>query len=275
MSERSSGRRRLAAAVIAVAVLTVTPLAVTAADRFTDVPNSNVFHDNISWLADAGVTKGCNPPANTEFCPGDNVTREQMAAFMQRLAEAKVVDAATAETAGNADNAAMLGGVGPVGYQNVVQAAIGSFAHGTSLGSIGAGAPFEATSVNISVPQAGALVMTGSTGWEGGDVWFTQWIEINQATPCDNWNSTDRLPGSGTEESADSRGASLNSQAIVEAPQGNHTVSLCLWPFSSTANSLNVSVSLIAAYQPVSSGSIVPAGVGPAGDAPAGGPSSR
>lgn len=51
---------------------------------------SNIFHDDIAWLADADVTRGCNPPANTEFCPSDEVTREQMAAFMRRLAENRV-----------------------------------------------------------------------------------------------------------------------------------------------------------------------------------------
>jgi hypothetical protein len=35
-------------------------------------------------LGTAGVTKGCNPPANTKFCPKDPVTREQMAAFLKR-----------------------------------------------------------------------------------------------------------------------------------------------------------------------------------------------
>ena len=48
-----------------------------------DVADDNVFKADIQWLADAGVTKGCNPPANTEFCPEDNVTREQMSAFMR------------------------------------------------------------------------------------------------------------------------------------------------------------------------------------------------
>lgn len=81
------------------------PLASYAADRFTDVPDSNVFHDDITWLADAGVTLGCNPPANDEFCPTDNVRRETMAAFMRRLAVNQVVDAKTAITAENAVNA--------------------------------------------------------------------------------------------------------------------------------------------------------------------------
>jgi Tol biopolymer transport system component len=51
---------------------------------FTDVGSSNIFEDDICWLADQGITRGCNPPANTEFCPTDPVTRGQMAAFLVR-----------------------------------------------------------------------------------------------------------------------------------------------------------------------------------------------
>jgi hypothetical protein len=87
-------RRHVYTLVAAFAVImTIVPLASYAADKFNDVPDSNIFHNDIAWLADAGVTKGCNPPANDEFCPGSNVSREQMAAFMRRLAENKVVDA--------------------------------------------------------------------------------------------------------------------------------------------------------------------------------------
>ncbi|VAV92897.1 hypothetical protein MNBD_ACTINO02-2304 [hydrothermal vent metagenome] len=31
-----------------------------------------------------GITLGCNPPDNDRFCPDNVVTREQMAAFLQR-----------------------------------------------------------------------------------------------------------------------------------------------------------------------------------------------
>ncbi len=71
------------------------PLAVFASHQFNDVPNSHTFHNAIDWMKDNDITVGCNPPANTEFCPDDNVTRGQMAAFMKRLAENTVVDALT------------------------------------------------------------------------------------------------------------------------------------------------------------------------------------
>ena len=52
--------------------------------RFTDVPNGHVFLTEIEWLAAEGITKGCNPPSNSTFCPDDVVTRDEMAAFLVR-----------------------------------------------------------------------------------------------------------------------------------------------------------------------------------------------
>lgn len=49
--------------------------------------NGLVFEDDIARLAAAGVTRGCNPPANDRFCPKEIVTREQMAAFLHRALE--------------------------------------------------------------------------------------------------------------------------------------------------------------------------------------------
>ncbi len=51
---------------------------------FDDVPQSSLFFGDITWLADQGITRGCNPPSNTLFCPAEFVTRGQMAAFLVR-----------------------------------------------------------------------------------------------------------------------------------------------------------------------------------------------
>ncbi len=75
----SSRPRRFAALVVAVAVLL--PLAALASDRFPDVPNSNVHHDNITAIANAGITAGC---AGGNYCPADLVRRDQMASFLAR-----------------------------------------------------------------------------------------------------------------------------------------------------------------------------------------------
>jgi hypothetical protein len=93
----------VAAVAAVVGALVAIPIAVYASHQFTDVSDSNTFHSDISWLADAGVTKGCNPPANTEFCPKDVVTRETMAAFLHRLAVNQVVDAGKLDGRDSAD----------------------------------------------------------------------------------------------------------------------------------------------------------------------------
>ncbi len=57
---------------------------IPAVARFEDVPSDNTFFADVEWLAWAGITVGCNPPTNDEFCPGGSVTRAQMAAFIVR-----------------------------------------------------------------------------------------------------------------------------------------------------------------------------------------------
>ena len=52
-------------------------------DLFTDDDDS-VHESDIDWLSNRDITKGCNPPDNTRFCPEETVTREQMAAFLTR-----------------------------------------------------------------------------------------------------------------------------------------------------------------------------------------------
>ncbi len=52
----------------------------TSTDFFAD-DNGSVFESNINALAASGITKGCDADS---FCPGDYVTRGQMAAFLDR-----------------------------------------------------------------------------------------------------------------------------------------------------------------------------------------------
>ena len=62
--------------------------------RALDLPKGNgtfadtrghVFEHPIAALAEAGITRGCNPGSgNTRFCPDEPVTRAQMAAFLAR-----------------------------------------------------------------------------------------------------------------------------------------------------------------------------------------------
>ena len=58
-------------------------LSATGSTDFTD-DDGSVFEADIEKLATAGITRGCNPPVNNQYCPNANVTREQMAAFLVR-----------------------------------------------------------------------------------------------------------------------------------------------------------------------------------------------
>src|SRR6202008_2183097 len=49
--------------------------------NFVDVPSNDPFYDVIGKLSARGVTLGCG---NGAYCPNDQVTREQMAAFIMR-----------------------------------------------------------------------------------------------------------------------------------------------------------------------------------------------
>lgn len=74
---------RVAVLVLAVTLAIPTGIVLAGVDqRFTDVPPSNPFFNDIEALAASGVTSGCT---STTYCPKSNVTREQMAAFLNRL----------------------------------------------------------------------------------------------------------------------------------------------------------------------------------------------
>jgi len=90
----------LIAAFVVIAALLV-PAGAWASHQFSDVPDGYWAHGEIDWLKNAGVTQGCGD--GSTYCPEDNVKRGEMAAFLQRLATKKVVDAATAVNADNLD----------------------------------------------------------------------------------------------------------------------------------------------------------------------------
>ena len=73
--------RRLIGLVVLTAGLAF-PLGVVASHKFSDVADTSPYHGDIDALADSGVTTGCG---GGKYCPKDFVTREQMAAFLNRL----------------------------------------------------------------------------------------------------------------------------------------------------------------------------------------------
>ena len=110
-------RWKLVAALVVALTLIVPVAAFAATSLFEDVPDDSIFVNDINWMKVSGVTKGCNPPINTKYCPGDNVTRQQMSAFMHRLAVNQVVDAGTVEGLTAAELEGQKGDTGPAGPQ--------------------------------------------------------------------------------------------------------------------------------------------------------------
>src|SRR5690606_35173212 len=72
-----------------VRALDLPPVEVEAA--FTDTSES-IHAADVEALRGAGVTHGCNPPDNSDFCPYATVTREQMASFLVRAIDGLVAN---------------------------------------------------------------------------------------------------------------------------------------------------------------------------------------
>ena len=77
--------RRLIALGLGLVVLAI-PTAVFALGGTFNDDDQSIFEADIEWMADAGITKGCNLEG-TRYCPDSEVTRGQMAAFLHRFAE--------------------------------------------------------------------------------------------------------------------------------------------------------------------------------------------
>jgi hypothetical protein len=75
--------RSLTRAEMASIFVRALDLPTATSNPFVDTVDS-VHVDSIAALAAVGITKGCNPPSNTEFCPERAVTRGEMAAFIVR-----------------------------------------------------------------------------------------------------------------------------------------------------------------------------------------------
>jgi len=56
----------------------------TTGTRFKDTGGTQ-FETEIQWLSDHGITKGCNPPANSHFCPDSFLIRSEVGAFLDRV----------------------------------------------------------------------------------------------------------------------------------------------------------------------------------------------
>lgn len=132
--------RSAAIALVALALFATGSVAFAAGTQFRDVPPDHVFAQDIAWMAEEGITRGCNPPANDMFCPEEPVTRGQMAAFMHRLAESEAM-------AGSRGGSGPQGPVGPSGPTGP-QGPAGPAGPAGPQGPAGPGARFRTATVD-------------------------------------------------------------------------------------------------------------------------------
>ena len=200
--------RRSTFVALLVAGALLIPAAVYASHQFTDVPNSHTFHNAIDWMKDNNITVGCNPPANTRYCPDDNVSRGQMAAFMRRLADNQVVDAGA------------LAGRSPGAYQGSVA---GDLINNVTPAAL---APTVIASLSgFAVPQNGGALAASAdvnmlAGAPGGVI---VWIEVDGTGGC-----TSSLPPTGViHDFVAEQFAFLGTSTTAAANTGSHRVDLC------------------------------------------------
>ena len=214
MRHPSSRRRRAAAVVAMVFALAAFPLGTAAIHQFSDVPDSNIFHNDISAIADVGVTTGC---AAGLYCPSAYVTREQMAAFMNRLGalasdKTPVVNATTVDRY-NANEMNRLA------YTSSASLLDGN---ASSTGRL---------TLTIDVPRRGYLAIWGHGNeyFQGsnGESYVDCWIEVDQSQVQGTYQSTDNFYDTDVTDSNfdnDSTGCATSGGYLVCG--GTYTVDL-------------------------------------------------
>ncbi|HEY8602106.1 MAG TPA: S-layer homology domain-containing protein, partial [Thermomicrobiales bacterium] len=83
-TRRRRPRARFLATLSAALLLALVPLSILAANPFTDLVPGSPHNDDIDLIYGAGITKGCVP--DQQYCPTENVTRQEMASFLARVA---------------------------------------------------------------------------------------------------------------------------------------------------------------------------------------------
>src|SRR5688572_16294710 len=82
-------RRLGALAAVSLVALVSSAIGAYAGHGFSDVPNTHPFHDEIDWMDQKGIANGFE---DGTYRPADAVTRQAMAAFLQRLANASPME---------------------------------------------------------------------------------------------------------------------------------------------------------------------------------------
>lgn len=193
-------RSKARVVAVAVAVLVLIPSAVFASHTFSDVPDSDWAHDDISWLSDKGLTNGCGPGI---YCPDGNVTRREIAAFTHR----QELNLGTRHAAGYKDNVSLTND------------------NNTLLAT-----------TNLTVPTAGGVVtLRGFAGMDDAALDQTGWlwIEVNNGGLC---NETNIATSSAYFDTYANGFASPITTGWFGGLVGAKRIDLCVWGFGEGSN---------------------------------------
>jgi hypothetical protein len=206
------------AMIVGVTALVVAPLTAVASHSFTDVPDNQTFHEDIEWLKDTGVTRGCNPPANTEFCPDRFTSRGEMAAFMKRYAA--FIDAEDG-TPGQADNADTVDGFDASSLVRAEGSATDNPSE--SDGTV--------ESVDIDAPVDGLLLVDSvADATDDDDDWFCR-IDLNGTQVPELGYNIDPATGS-----------VCANDMLLSVEAGEHTIDLVVGNIGTSLNETSLSV---------------------------------
>jgi hypothetical protein len=139
--------RRWVRAIVLVAVTAavVAPATVWAQSVFSDVPDGSTHAEGIEYVADKGITVGCEDDL---YCPNDPVTRAQMATFLYRSSGN---DPATAPSI----NADLVDGSSAEQLRSVAEASGGAGCNNVTA------TIQTCAEVTIEVPADGKVLVTG------------------------------------------------------------------------------------------------------------------
>lgn len=246
--------------VVVLAVLIAPVAAAGATSLWADVPDDSIFVEDTNWMKITGVSIGCNPPANTNYCPKSLLTREQMAAFMHRLSDAQVVDAATAidaENAENAENSDTVDGRDADELMSITGSDSGEIASFSPQPPAGNSA-LLATLTGFEVPAGGGVITAHGnaqadaiSGSQAGLVW----IDIDGGGTCSN--PIPNPPGTGSYlairgETFLETTSAIQTEAVAA---GTHRIDLCVAGFGTPVGAATKLVAhLNATWTPVASG---------------------
>lgn len=164
-------RRRRVLVLLAALALLALPTAALA-NHFTDISHGSTHGPGVIYASEAGITQGCTP---TEFCPTDNLTREQMTTFLYR---ASGHDLATPPSV----NAASVAAVEQVSESNnVFGSAVNTASVSCPAGTAVSGGGAQTTSPT-SWLQAFSRPLDDGSGWTARYAQIDGFLGVNTTT---------------------------------------------------------------------------------------------